>query len=165
LPLSLGNSILATRQVAEDLFPKRRVTVRKISLTYSFMNLVNPFFGGVPTCHGSGGIAGHYAFGARTGGSVVIAGTLYAVFGLFFGAGFRLIVDLFPRPVLGVILLFEALALIKLVRDMAVSAADFTIVLLVGLIAFGVPYGYVLGLVIGTALAYWLRRKPAGFAA
>ena len=129
------------------------------------MNLVNPFFGGVPTCHGSGGIAGHYAFGARTGGSVVIAGTLYAVFGLFFGAGFRLIVDLFPRPVLGVILLFEALALIKLVRDMAVSAADFTIVLLVGLIAFGVPYGYVIGLVIGTALAYWLRRKPAGFAA
>ncbi len=165
LPLSLGNSILATRQVAEDLFPKRHVTVRKISLTYSFMNLVNPFFGGVPTCHGSGGIAGHYAFGARTGGSVVIAGTLYAVFGLFFGAGFRLIVDLFPRPVLGVILLFEALALIKLVRDMAVSAADFTIVLLVGLIAFGVPYGYVIGLVIGTALAYWLRRKPAGFAA
>jgi len=165
LPLSLGNSILATRQVTEDLFPKRHVTVRKISLTYSFMNLVNPFFGGVPTCHGSGGIAGHYAFGARTGGSVVIAGTLYAVFGLFFGAGFRLIVDLFPRPVLGVILLFEALALIKLVRDMAVSAADFTIVLLVGLIAFGVPYGYVIGLVIGTALAYWLRRKPAGFAA
>ena len=53
----------------------------------------------------------------------------------------------------------------KLVRDMAVSAADFTIVLLVGLIAFGVPYGYVLGLVIGTALAFWLRRKPAGFAA
>ena len=96
---------------------------------------------------------------------MVIAGTLYAVLGLFFGAGFRQIVDLFPRPVLGVILLFEALALIKLVRDMAVSAADFTIVLLVGLIAFGVPYGYVIGLVIGTALAYWLRRKPAGFAA
>ncbi len=165
LPLSLGNSILATRQVAEDLFPKRGVTVRKISLTYSLMNLVNPFFGGVPTCHGSGGIAGHYAFGARTGGSVIIAGTLYAILGLFFGAGFRLIVDLFPHPILGVILLFEAVALIKLVRDMAASAADFTIVLLVGLIAFGVPYGYVIGLVIGTALAYWLRRKPASFAA
>lgn len=165
LPLSLGNSILATRQIAEDLFPKRHVTVRKISLTYSFMNLVNPFFGGVPTCHGSGGIAGHYTFGARTGGSVVIAGTLYAILGLFFGAGFGLVVNLFPRPVLGVILLFEAVALIKLVRDMGASAADFTIVLLVGLIAFGIPYGYVIGLLIGTALACWLRRKPAGFAA
>lgn len=67
LPLSLGNSILATRQVSADLFPERRVTVKKISYTYSLMNLVNPFFGGVPTCHGSGGIAGHYAFGGRTG--------------------------------------------------------------------------------------------------
>ena len=159
LPLSLGNSILATRQVAEDLFPERRVTVRKISSTYSLMNLINPLFGGIPTCHGSGGIAGHYAFGGRTGGSVIIYGSLYLFLGLFFGAGFGMAVDLFPRPVLGVILLFEALALMKLVRDMMASRADFGIVLLVGLICFGVPYGYVIGLVIGVAFAYLLPGR------
>jgi hypothetical protein len=159
LPLSLGNSILATRQVAEDLFPERRVTVKKISYTYSLMNLINPFFGGVPTCHGSGGIAGHYVFGGRTGGSVVIYGTLYLVLGLFFSAGFGTAVQLFPRPVLGVILLFEALALMKLVRDMMGAPGDFALVLLVGLICFGVPYGYVAGLVIGTAFAYLLPGR------
>lgn len=164
LPLSLGNSILATRQVAADLFAERRVGIRKISLTYSLMNLVNPFFGGVPTCHGSGGIAGHYAFGGRTGGSVVLYGGLYLMLGLFFGSGFGLMVNLFPKPVLGVILLFEALALMKLVRDATTSTPDFTVVLLVGLVAFGLPYGYVIGLVLGTGLAYWVRRKPAGFA-
>ncbi len=58
LPLSLGNSVLATRQVVEDFFPGRPVSVRQIGLTYSLMNLVNPFFGGIPTCHGSGGLAG-----------------------------------------------------------------------------------------------------------
>ena len=72
LPLSLGNSILATRQVAEDLFPEVNLNIRKIGLTYTAMNLVSPFFSGVPVCHGSGGFAGHYAFGGRTGGSVVL---------------------------------------------------------------------------------------------
>jgi len=159
LPLSLGNSILASQRVADDLFPEKKVTVRKISLTYSLMNLVSPFFSGVPTCHGSGGIAGHHAFGGRTGGSVAIYGALYLSLGLFFGGGFQSAVKLFPLPVLGVILLFEALALMKLVRDMLASAGDFFIVLLVGLIAFGLPYGYVIGVVIGTLIAY-VMPKP-----
>jgi len=40
IPLSLGNSVLATRQLAGDLFPARRLTIRKIGLTYALMNLV-----------------------------------------------------------------------------------------------------------------------------
>jgi hypothetical protein len=162
IPLSLGNSILATRQVAEDLFPEKRVTVKKISATYSLMNLVNPFFSGVPTCHGSGGIAGHYAFGGRTGGSVVIYGTMYLVLGLFFSGGFSAVIQLFPGPILGVILLFEAIALMKLVRDTMGVPGDFALVLLVGLLCFGVPYGYVVGLVVGTAIAYLLPGRLAG---
>jgi len=164
LPLSLGNSILATERVAMDLFPERKVSVRKISLTYSLMNLLSPWLSGIPTCHGSGGIAGHYAFGGRTGGSVVIYGAMYLVLGFFFGGGFQTAVHLFPLPVLGVILLFEALALMKLVRDMLASAQDFFIVLLVGLIAFGLPYGYVIGVVIGTVIAYVMKNRlaPAG---
>ncbi|MHC4425925.1 MAG: putative sulfate/molybdate transporter, partial [Planctomycetota bacterium] len=70
IPLSLGNSIFATKQLTQDLFPEKAVTVRKISLTYSVINLINPFLSGIPTCHGSGGMAGHYTFGGRTGGSV-----------------------------------------------------------------------------------------------
>jgi hypothetical protein len=162
IPLSLGNSILATRQVADDLFPERHVTVKKISATYSFMNLVNPFFSGIPVCHGSGGIAGHYAFGGRTGGSVIIYGMLYLIAGFFFSAGFGNMVNLFPLPVLGIILLFESLAQMRLVRDTMSVPGDFAIVLLVGLICFGVPYGYVVGLVIGTALAYLLPDRLSG---
>lgn len=154
IPLSLGNSVLATRQLTEDLFPDRIFTIRKIGLTYALMNLVNPWFGGVPTCHGSGGMAGHFAFGGRTGGSVIIYGLLFLGFGLFFGGGFDHIAKTFPLPVLGVILLFEALALIWHVRDTAHSRSEFPITILVGLLAVGLPYGYVIGLVVGTALVY-----------
>jgi MFS superfamily sulfate permease-like transporter len=162
IPLSLGNSILATRQVAEDLFPERAVTVQKISSTYSIMNIVNPFFGGIPTCHGSGGIAGHHAFGGRTGGSVIIYGSIYLTLGLFFSGGFGKAVNLFPLPVLGIILLFEAVALMRLVRDTSAVPGDFAIVILVGLICFGVPYGYVVGLVVGTAIYYLLPERLSG---
>lgn len=160
LPLSLGNSLLATRQVVSDFFPERRLGLRRIGLTYSLMNLVSPFFGGVPTCHGSGGIAGHYAFGARTGGSVVLYGLFYLVLGLFFSSGFQSVLLLFPRPILGVILLFEALALIRLISDEASSKARFAVVLLVGLLCASLPYGYVVGLVVGALLSPLLARLP-----
>ncbi|MDH7489530.1 MAG: putative sulfate/molybdate transporter [Anaerolineae bacterium] len=158
IPLSLGNSILATRQIAEDLFPERRLTVRQISLTYALMNLINPFFGGVPTCHGSGGMAGHYAFGARTGGSVIIEGALYVVLGLFFGRGFDTVVGVFPLPILGVILLFEGLALMLLSWRGAASKGDLAIIFLVGLIAIGLPYGYLVGMLVGIGIAYLMGR-------
>jgi hypothetical protein len=164
IPLSLGNSILATQQIAHDLFPHKQLTVRRIGFTYSLMNLVNPFFGGVPTCHGSGGMAGHFAFGARTGGSVILYGSMYLAIGLFLASGFDQVVHLFPRPVLGVILLFEALTLIGLVRDTAPGKADFSIVVLVGLFAVSLPYGYVVGMVAGALLALLTKRGVAGLA-
>ncbi|MDQ6630332.1 MAG: putative sulfate/molybdate transporter, partial [Verrucomicrobiota bacterium] len=156
VPLSIGNSILAAKQTAHDLFPERPLSLRKISFTYSIMNLVNPFFGGIPTCHGSGGLAGHYAFGARTGGSVIIYGILYLTLGFFFSGGFENIIQIFPLPVLGVILLFEGIALMLLIRDAADSKENFFLVLLVGLIASGLPYGYLIALIVGTILVYAL---------
>lgn len=162
--LSVGNSILATQQVTQDLFPERSIGIHKISLTYSLMNLISPFFSGIPICHGSGGIAGHYTFGARTGGSVMIYGSLYLLLGLFFGRGFDKIVQVFPLPILGVILLFEGLTLMALVRDISEFKTDFFIALLVGLIANGLPYGYVIGLIVGPFLFYLARRQLTGLA-
>jgi MFS superfamily sulfate permease-like transporter len=164
IPLSLGNSILATRQMVEDLFPTRAVSVRQIGRTYTLMNLINPFFGGVPTCHGSGGIVGQYAFGARTGGSVIIYGALYLCLGLFLSGGFTEAILLFPKPILGMILLFEGLAVLQLVQDMAQSKADFTVVLLVGLVAVSLPYGYVIGMVGGTLMAALARKQLVALA-
>jgi hypothetical protein len=159
LPLSLGNSILATRQVAEDLFPGRPLTIRKIGLTYSVMNFINPFFGGVPTCHGSGGMAGHYTFGARTGGSVILYGSLYLVLGLFLSGGFMTAIEFFPKPVLGIILLFEGLTLMRLLQDTVARKSDFLVALLVGMICLALPYGYFIGLIAGIITYEFIGRR------
>jgi len=163
IPLSIGNSIIATRQIAEDHFPEKKITIRKISFTYSIINLINPFLGGIPTCHGSGGMAGHYAFGARTGGSVAIYGTMFLVLGVFFSGSFATVVKIFPLPVLGVILLFEGLWLMIYIKDIIDSKKSFFIALLVALIACGLPYGYLIGMIVGTALYYVSDKKVKSF--
>jgi MFS superfamily molybdate transporter len=154
IPLSLGNSVLATRQVASDLFPDRPpLTIRRIGLTYSLMNIVSPLVSGVPVCHGSGGMAGHYAFGARTGGSVIVAGTGLLLVGLIFGGSIGEIAQLFPKPMLGVLLLVEGVAMITLLRDLAGKPREFALALCLGVIAAALPYGYLVALVLGTGLA------------
>ncbi|HEY8166940.1 MAG TPA: hypothetical protein VIF83_15425, partial [Gemmatimonadaceae bacterium] len=86
---------------------------------------------------------------------------LYLFTGLFLADGFQRVVEVFPLPVLGVLLLFEAAALILFIRDEAKDARGFLVVVLVGLIASSVPYGYAVALVIGTALSR-LRGTGSG---
>jgi len=161
IPLSLGNSILATQRLAADYFPQKRIGVTGISWSYSAMNLIAPFFSGMPVCHGSGGLAGHYGFGARTGGSVLIYGLFYLTLGLFFSGGFTGIIQVFPLPVLGVILLFEALYLMLTLRSVSDDNYSLFTTLFVGLLANGLPYGFLIALITGWALIA-LRRRLAG---
>jgi MFS superfamily sulfate permease-like transporter len=157
IPLSLGNSILATYQINKDLFPQKPLTIHKIGSTYSLMNFISPLFGGVPVCHGSGGMMGHYTFGARTGGSILIYGGMYLFMGLFLSQGFNNVIQIFPMPVLGVILFTESLALMTLVRDLD-DKADMWIAFMVGGIACSLPYGFLVGLIVGM-LAWWLKQR------
>ena len=158
LPLSLANSVLATQKLAHDLFPERPLSLRRLGCTYGLMNIVAPWFGGIPACHGSGGLAGHFAFGGRSGGSVVVYGSLLLLLGLFFGGAFDQVALVFPLPMLGVVLLFEALALVWLVRDVSADRVQFPITLVVGLIAVGLPYGFVIGMCVGVALWHVRQR-------
>ncbi len=154
IPLSLGNSLFATHQMATDLFPERKVKLRTIGYTYAALNVLIPFVGGIPVCHGSGGMAGHYVFGGRTGGSVLLYGLILIAFGIFFGNGFEHIVQIFPLPVLGVILIAEGTMLMKFARDTFPDRLAFTTALLTAACAVLLPSGFLVGMVAGTGMAY-----------
>jgi MFS superfamily sulfate permease-like transporter len=134
------------------------VSVRKIGFTYGVMNVIGPIFGGIPVCHGCGGLAGFHAFGARTAGAPVLYGAMFVVLGLVLAPGFATVVHIFPMPVLGVVLLFEAVSLMLLVADVASEHGQLWIALLVASSVIGLPNGYVVGLVAGTLLAHAGRR-------
>jgi hypothetical protein len=161
LPLSLSNSVIATERTVRDLFPERAVTLRGIGRTYSLMNLLSPWVGGIPMCHGCGGLAGYYALGARTGGSVIIYGSLYLIIGGFFSGVFQEVLRAFPAPVLGAVLLVEAGVLLLLLRDVAAKPAALALAFVVALTCTLAPQGYLSGMLVGCVLYYGLSRWRA----
>jgi hypothetical protein len=163
LPLSLGNSVIATQQTARDLFPERAFSLRQLGLTYGVLNLLVPWLGGLPICHGCGGLAGNHALGARTGGAVVIYGMLFVAAGLFFSGGFVTLVQAFPPSVLGAVLLVEATVLVLLASDLRRSPAALALAAGVALICVFVPQGYLAGLLAGLAAYHGLRAAGVRF--
>jgi MFS superfamily sulfate permease-like transporter len=163
LPLSVSNSLAATKKLADDLFPEKKLSVKKLANTYSIMNIVNPLLGGIPVCHGSGGLAGHYAFGGRTGGTLLIYGSLYLLIAFFLSGNYSSIQMLFPLPVLGVILSVEGFSLAKFIRKTA-GSKELLIALTVGFICVLVTNGYVYGLLAGTLIYYLepIARRSLG---
>lgn len=89
----------------------RNVEPDKLSMTIGFMNLTSVPFGGFPMCHGAGGLAAQYRFGARTGGSNIISGLILLPFALFFAS--PEFVAIIPFGVFGALLVFVAIELGK----------------------------------------------------
>jgi MFS superfamily sulfate permease-like transporter len=83
------------------------------------MNLGSAALGGVPMCHGAGGMAGHVAFGARTGGAPIILGALLLLCAFLFSGSIQLVFELFARPALGVILFLTG-------AQLALGSCDFS---------------------------------------
>jgi xanthine/uracil/vitamin C permease (AzgA family) len=119
LPLTLGNAIIAIREENNRLFPDRVVTESSVATSTGAMNLVSAVFGGVPMCHGAGGMAGHVAFGARTGGAPIILGVILLVLAFGFSGSIEVIFNLLPRAVLGVILFLTG-------SQLALGSCDFS---------------------------------------
>ena len=104
IPLTLGNAVIAIREENNRLFPDRPVTEKTVATSTGLMNVAGAVFGGVPMCHGAGGMAGHVAFGARTGGAPIILGVILLLLAFCFSGSLEAIFNAFPRAVLGVIL-------------------------------------------------------------
>lgn len=119
LPLTLGNAVIALREENNRLFPDRPVTENTIATSTGLVNLGSAVFGGVPMCHGAGGMAGHVAFGARTGGAPIILGVLLLCLALFFASSIQALFGLIAQPVLGVILFLTG-------AQLALGSCDFS---------------------------------------
>jgi len=159
IPLTLGNTVVAATSENNRLFPDRTVSERKVAISTGIMNLISPIFGGVPTCHGSGGIAGHVRFGARTGGAVVIFGGFLLLLGLFFGNSVLFLFSMIPPSVLGVILFFVGLELAMTARDVGPEKTDYYVLLITaGFSLWNVGIGFLAGLIMQELVKRkWLR--------
>ena len=154
VPLTIGNACVGTADMCSSVYPNSpllsRTKAGRFALTMGLANLPAGLFGAVPMCHGTGGLAAHYRFGARTGGAPILIGSFFVVLALVLGElGFALLA-LLPNSVLGVLLIFAGLELCPLVRSLQ-SNEEYFVALLIAGIALAVPnmaWAFGIGIVV-----------------
>jgi hypothetical protein len=152
--LTITNAILATSLLTKDLFAQD-VPPRKFSTTIGLMNLVSVPFGGFPMCHGAGGLAGQYRYGARTGGANICAGMIFIVLALFFSS--PQVLSIIAVGVLGALLVFVGIEMGRhsLKTDSLLVTGAIGILALVS--------SMTLAFIVGLILAYLvprIRKQP-----
>ena len=155
VPMTLGNAVMANADLSNQYFPQdgRRVTHRALCISMAFANLASFFLGGMPMCHGAGGLASRYRFGARTGGSNLMIGAIFIVLALLLGEHLMGVIYLLPMSALGVLLIFAGAQLSLTLLDMNTRKEMFVPVLIVGItLASNLAAGFLIGIAVSYAL-------------
>ncbi len=156
IPMTLGNAVLANADLSGELFGEAsgRVTGKALCISMAIANLGAFMWGGMPMCHGAGGLAAHFRFGARTAGSNLIIGIFMVVLVLVVGDQIVALFHLIPLAVLGVLLLFAGSQLALTLVDLSTRAELFITLTMLGVtLATNLAVGFAAGL----ALAMLLR--------
>jgi sulfate permease, SulP family len=153
LPLSFANSCLATADAARVYFGERAQSVRpgRLATTFGSANLLAGALGGMPVCHGAGGLTAHVAFGARTAGAPLVIGISLLTLAVGFGAGLAALLTAFPLPILAALLATAGLLHIGLLRDLR-GVHAWGLALAVGLVGYQVHLAVALA---GGLVLYW----------
>ena len=155
LPMTIGNAVIANADLSSEYFgdDSQKVTYRALTLSMALANLMSFLVGGMPLCHGAGGLAAHYRFGARTAGSNLMIGGVFLVLALFLGVHALSIVYLMPMSVLGILLVFAGSQLAMTVIDMKTRKDLFVVLLILGItLASNLAAGFMLGIAAAYAL-------------
>jgi SulP family sulfate permease len=160
IPLTIGNSCVGTADTCSILFPDnpllKNTKAGNFALTMGLVNLPAGFLGAVPMCHGTGGLAAHYRFGARTGGAPLMIGALLLLTALLFGEFGFAVLAMIPNSVLGVLLIFAGLELCPLIRSLKTNEEYFVALLISG-ISLAVPnMGWAFG--IGILVDFIIKK-------
>ena len=161
IPLTLTNSVVATVDTARTYFGPgaERVTPVRTSLSIAAGNLWAGLVGGLPMCHGSGGLTAHYRTGARTPVATTLIGLLLIAVAFVFGVSALEVRGLMPYAVLGALLAYVGAQHLLLGLKVS-SLPHLAVVVLVGLVVL-MPFG---NMAVGAGaglVAYWLARWVA----
>ena len=135
IPMTMGNAVIASRDLSFEYFgnESRRVTDRALCVSMGLANVFAALVGGMPVCHGAGGLAAHYAFGARTAGSNVIIGCLFVALAVFLGPQAINVLHLLPMGVLGMLLFFAGAQLALTIQDVQSRSGLFVMMVMLGI--------------------------------
>jgi SulP family sulfate permease len=158
MPMTLGNAVIADMDLSINYFgdAARRVTGKALCISMALGNFLSAILGGMPLCHGAGGLAAHYRFGARSAASNLMIGAIFIFFTLLLGRDILSIFNLIPMAILGVLLLFAGSQLALTILDVKERKELFVVVTILGItLAANLAAGFLAGII----LAYLLKSE------
>jgi MFS superfamily sulfate permease-like transporter len=116
LSLTLTNAVIVTASLSRELFPVTGsiANERNLALSSGLANVLLCPFGAMPMCHGAGGLAAQFRFGARTGLAPIIFGSVLLVLGVGFADHAAALFARIPMGAVGALLIFAG-------TDLAIS--------------------------------------------
>ena len=160
IPLTAANAVIATSAVISSYFPGEQVSPRKLGFSHGVMNLVSPLFGGMPMCHGSGGLVGQYFYGARTAGANVIEGMMEITLGLLFAGSIAGLFAAFPQAIVGAMMFMVGLEMVKFAKHLKVGPELVPLVATVGVeLLTNMAFGFVAGLAADRIVRFASGRR------
>lgn len=154
IPMTIGNAIISNTDITHEYFGDRahRATYRSVANSQGIADVVSFFLGGIPMCHGAGGLAAHYRFGARTAGSNLIIGGIFVLLALILGENIVAALKLLPFSLLGVLLVFAGLQLALMIQDLKDRKDLFVALFMLGLaLATNLGVAFIVGIVVAYA--------------
>jgi len=164
IPLTFGNAVIAVSDLQRTYFGARaaRVNPDSVSVSCGAANVLTGLLGGVPMCHGAGGLTAHYRAGARSSRMNIMLGSSLLVAGLAFGPGALATLTLLPASVLMAFLLFAGVMHAALVLDQRGAALAVVLPMgLAGLITGNLAIALALGMLVQWAPRLFGVRPPA----
>jgi len=155
--MTLGNAVLAYTDLSKQYFGERsaKVTNRKACVSMALANFLSFLLGGMPLCHGAGGLAAHYRFGARTAGSNMMIGLIFVALAILLGSNIVQFLNLLPMSILGVLLLFAGVQLTLTIMDLEHRKDYFVATLILGItLASNLAAGFIAGMIIAHTLRW-----------
>lgn len=157
LPMTMGNAVIAYTDLSAEYFPEKssKLTNRKACVSMALANFFSFSLGGMPLCHGAGGLAAHYRFGARTAGSNVMIGVLFMGLAIIFGNSIVQVFNLIPMSILGVLLIFAGAQLTLAMMDLDQRKDYFVATLILGItLASNLAAGFIAGMIFAHVLRW-----------
>ena len=109
LPLTLLNAVVLTAALARSVYgpDAARVTEARLAASSGALTLIFAPLGGLPMCHGAGGVTAHHRFGARGMLAPLLLAGLCATMALA-GPSVLGLLGAIPMPVVGALLAYAA---------------------------------------------------------
>ncbi|MFQ6084224.1 MAG: putative sulfate/molybdate transporter, partial [Candidatus Aminicenantia bacterium] len=147
--LTLTNAVIATAALIREYWPDKAVSEKRLALNMGIMNTVVPFFGGMPMCHGAGGLAGQYYFGARTGGTNIMEGLIEVSLGLFLSKSIQSLFSVFPMSIIGAMMILVGIELAKFIKDIRGKVEILVLIITTSLsIVTNIAIGFISGIAL-----------------